>query len=166
MKSATSGRLGMQPEMMARLKSNHARSSFFVHRSSSKTKNDERRTRNAVLLALVAAALVAVPAAFPLRLMVFLFSAAGAGLLPAVRGGVDRCPGAPLRFLLVHAARFVAFLDVLGHPLLFVGIGALVSPWHSLLPEWCAGRRAARRSPSHRLSISPSRQACALRAEG
>jgi hypothetical protein len=39
-----------------------------------------------------------------------------------VRLGVDRRPGATLRFILPDATTFVTFLDVLGLAFLFVGV--------------------------------------------
>jgi hypothetical protein len=43
---------------------------------------------------------------------------------------IDGCPGAALSFILGSAAFLVAFLDVLGHALLLVGITGFVSAGH------------------------------------
>src|SRR5215213_2028602 len=58
-------------------------------------------------------------------------AAAGAALLAAPRGRVDRGPRAPLGLLLRHAAVFVALLDVLGLPLLLAGVTAFVASRHT-----------------------------------
>jgi hypothetical protein len=67
--------------------------------------------------------------------MVLRFSSAGTGLLAAVGFLVDGRPGAALSFILGRATLFVAFLDVFGHTLLFVGIAGLISAWHETLHQ-------------------------------
>src|SRR5262245_51174457 len=61
-------------------------------------------------------------------------AAPGARLLAAARGHVHRGPGPALGLFLRHAAILVPLLDMLGHSLLLLGVGALVSAWHCLPP--------------------------------
>ena len=65
--------------------------------------------------------------------MILRLSSSGAGLLPTVRFLVDGCPGSARGLILRCAASLVAFLDMLGHALLLIGIARLVSAWHGIL---------------------------------
>jgi hypothetical protein len=76
---------------------------------------------------------LAVTAFFPAfmhRGVVFLLTAARAGLFPAMGYGVDSRPGAALGLLGGRAAMFISFLNVLCLALLFACIGAFVSAGH------------------------------------
>src|SRR5712671_836220 len=63
--------------------------------------------------------------------MVLRLAAAGAALLAAVGFLVDRRPGPAFRLLARDATRFVAFLDMLGLPLLLAGVARFVAARHS-----------------------------------
>src|SRR5258706_1132573 len=77
---------------------------------------------------------VAVTAAFPHRFMIFRFAvSAAAGLLAAVVDLVDCRPRAPLRFVFRNAVLDVPFFDMLGLPLLFIRVLALVALRHDRL---------------------------------
>src|SRR3954470_24383825 len=69
-------------------------------------------------------------ATFAGRRMVLRLAAPGAALLAAMGFLVDRRPGPAFRLLARDAARFVAFLDMLGLPLLLAGIARLVAARH------------------------------------
>jgi hypothetical protein len=60
-------------------------------------------------------------------------SASRAAFLSAMRFLVYGCPSAALRFLLGHAAVFVAFLNVFGFALLFICVARLIATWHEVL---------------------------------
>jgi hypothetical protein len=62
--------------------------------------------------------------------MVFHSAAAGTAPLSAVGHLVDGGPGAAFGFFGRQAAGFVAFLDVLGLALLFVGVTGFVAARH------------------------------------
>src|SRR5438270_10958775 len=74
----------------------------------------------------------ALPAALAHRLVIFgLAVSAAARLLAAAVDLVHGRPRAPFSFVARQAAFFVAFFDVLGLPLLLVGVLALVAAWHT-----------------------------------
>src|SRR5258708_2726969 len=62
--------------------------------------------------------------------MVFGLSPAGSALLAAMGFLVDGRPGSAFRLVLGNTALLIAFFDVLGHSLLFVGIARLVATRH------------------------------------
>jgi hypothetical protein len=65
--------------------------------------------------------------------MVLRFAAAGPALFPAVSFFVYCRPSSALGFVLRDATLLVSFLDVLGHPLLLVGVTRFVSTGHANL---------------------------------
>src|SRR4051812_25015129 len=67
--------------------------------------------------------------------MVLGLAAATAGPFAATGFLIDGCPGAPFGLPLRHPAAFVAFLNVLSLPLLFVGVSRFVAAGHSASPS-------------------------------
>jgi hypothetical protein len=65
--------------------------------------------------------------------VVFGLTSAGAALLPAVSFLNYGGPSSALCFVLGDATLLVAFLDVLGHPLLLVGVTRFISTGHGNL---------------------------------
>jgi hypothetical protein len=65
--------------------------------------------------------------------MILLVATPGAGFLAAAAFLVDRRPGAAFGLLLGDAAVLIAFLDMFGLALLFVGVAALVAARHGIL---------------------------------
>jgi hypothetical protein len=70
------------------------------------------------------------------RRMTGVGAAAGARFLAAAVVLVDRGPGAPLGFFFRHAARLVAFGDVVGLAFLLVGVLWLVATRHYQVPRF------------------------------
>src|SRR3954451_11430728 len=95
-------------------------------------------------------------ATFTGRRMVLRLAAAGAALLATMGFLVDRRPGPAFRLLARDAARFVAFLDMLGLPLLLAGIARLVAARHGGAPLWLTSRGKNARGPPQ----VPARDGC------
>jgi hypothetical protein len=81
-------------------------------------------------------ATVGFSSAFPHRIMIFrLAISSAAWLLATAMHLVHSCPRSALSLLVGHAAFLVAFLDVLGLPLLLIRVFGFVPAWHPILHE-------------------------------
>src|SRR5262245_60916606 len=92
--------------------------------------------------------------------LVDALAAARPAFLAAAGHGVDGGPGAPLGFLLRHAAMLIALFDVLGLAFLLTGVFCLRSARHvsrslAIEPRRLQRRSAARGSDKRDMAVSP-----------
>lgn len=71
------------------------------------------------------------------RRMILRFPFSGARLLASAGDFINGSPCAPFRLVLARSVLFVAFLDVLGHPLLPIRVFRFAASWHLGLSFEC-----------------------------